>query len=137
VIALFWSDGLPLLLFDHTFRLGISPGIMFGWTIYLIAVEEIHWRVHLGGWLPPGLRAARTYHLAPHDVASERFNVFFPLFDLLFGNMRPPMNEIVLPSAADADLQPVPWALVVQETILYLWLIVLALDRRLLSPRMR
>jgi hypothetical protein len=136
VTALFWSNGLPLLALDHAFRMGISPGIMFGWTIYLIAVEEIHWRVHLGGWLPPGLRAARAYHLAHHDVASGRFNVFFPLFNCLFGNIQPPMEGIVLPPPANVE-EPFAWDLGVQETILYTWLIVLGLDHRLLSSRMR
>ena len=59
VTALFWSNGLPLLLLEHWLKLALAPGIMMGWAIYMIAVEEIHWRVHLGGWLPPGLALAR------------------------------------------------------------------------------
>lgn len=52
---------------------------------YYLAAEEMHWRIHLGGWLPPGLRALREYHLAHHDRPDARFNVFLPLFDWLFG----------------------------------------------------
>jgi len=108
---------------------------MTGWSLYLIAVEEIHWRIHLGGWLPPGLHAARQYHLAHHDIADGRFNVFSPLFDYLFGNIRPPMNEIVLPSAARLPSNPglVAWLVSARETILYLWLVLLAIDYRFFS----
>jgi hypothetical protein len=82
VTALFWSNGIPLLVLDRWLGLGVSPGIMTAWSFYLIAVEEIHWRIHLGGWLPPGLNAARGYHLAHHDIADGRFNVFFPLLSV-------------------------------------------------------
>lgn len=59
---------------------------LVGFTVYFISVEEIHWRIHLGGWLPPGLRRGREYHLAHHDIPDARFNVFLPIFDLVFGN---------------------------------------------------
>jgi hypothetical protein len=52
----------------------------------LITAEEIHWRIHLNGWLPRGLRFARAYHMSHHDIPNTRYNVFLPLFDLLFGN---------------------------------------------------
>jgi len=55
--------------------------------VYFIITEEVHWRIHLGGWLPPGLSAARAYHLRHHDTPDARFNVFLPIFDLLFGNL--------------------------------------------------
>jgi Fatty acid hydroxylase superfamily len=135
VTALFCFNGIPLLLLERWFRLGISPGILVGWTTYLVLVEEIHWRIHLGGWLPPGLCAARNYHLAHHDVAGGRFNVFLPVFDYLLGNILPPMDEIVLPPAAETahNSSRAPWFLLVQETVLYLWLVILAVDRRFLS----
>jgi len=133
VTALFWSNGIPLVIVDRWLGLGVSPGIMTAWTFYLIAVEEIHWRIHLGGWLPPGLNAAREYHLAHHDISDGRFNVFFPLFDYLFGNIRPPMNEIVLPPAAQLPFNPgmASWLAAARGTILYLWLVVLAIDYQL------
>ncbi len=134
VTALFWTNGIPLVLLDHWLALGMAPGIMVGWTLYLIAVEEIHWRVHLGGWLPPGLSAARDYHLAHHDVASGRFNVFFPLCDFLLGNIRPPIEQIVLPPAAPAhNAVESAWLLALQDTVLYVWLVILALDYRVFS----
>ncbi len=65
---------------------GILPGVFIGWTLYLIAAEEIHWRIHMDGWLPPALQSARAYHMSHHDIPNSRYNVFLPLFDLLFGN---------------------------------------------------
>ena len=78
-------ERLPLLI-DLVLGLGITPGIFIGWTVYLVTTEEIHWRIHMDGWLPPGLRFARAYHLQHHDVPNSRYNVFLPLFDSLFGN---------------------------------------------------
>src|SRR5438128_8942041 len=59
VAILFIINGLPVLAFDLLGRVGIGAGIMLGFTCYFVLVEEIHWRIHLGGWLPWGLRAAR------------------------------------------------------------------------------
>src|SRR5581483_1346762 len=67
---------------------GMLPGIFLGWAVYLITTEEIHWRIHMDGWLPPGIRYARAYHMSHHDVPNSRYNVFLPLFDLVFGNTR-------------------------------------------------
>jgi sterol desaturase/sphingolipid hydroxylase (fatty acid hydroxylase superfamily) len=61
-----------------------------GWTVYLIAAEEVHWRIHMDGWLPPGLRFARAYHMSHHDIPNARYNVFLPLFDCLLGNASVP-----------------------------------------------
>ena len=59
VTALFWSNGIPLLMLDRWLELGVSPCVMTGWSLYLIAVEEIHWRIHLGdGCLPVFVRRA-------------------------------------------------------------------------------
>jgi len=54
--------------------------------VYLIFTEEIHWQIHMNGWLPPGLRFARAYHLSHHDIPNRRYNVFLPLFDWLLGS---------------------------------------------------
>ena len=78
--------GIVMLLVDFLLSLRITAGIFIGWTVYLITAEEIHWRIHMKGWLPPGIRFARAYHMAHHDIPNIRYNVFLPLFDLLFGN---------------------------------------------------
>ncbi len=88
VALLFVVNGVPVVLLDWLAAFGVAPGMFVGFAAYVLAVEEIHWRVHVGGWLPPGLRAARGHHLSHHDRPDERFNVFLPLFDWLFGTTR-------------------------------------------------
>ncbi len=86
VAMLFAINGMVAVPIDFLLRLWLTPGIFVGWTVYLIAAEEIHWRIHMNGWLPPGLRLARAYHMRHHDIPNSRYNVFLPVFDLLFGN---------------------------------------------------
>src|SRR5256885_3744170 len=61
IAILFASNGIIVIVIDLLLGLGITPGIFVGWTVYLITAEEIHWRIHLNGWLPRGLRFARAY----------------------------------------------------------------------------
>jgi Fatty acid hydroxylase superfamily len=84
VVLLFVLNSAPVIAADLLLRLGAAPGILVGFAVYLILVEEVHWRIHVGGWLPPGLRAARAYHLAHHDRPDSRYNIFLPLFDRIF-----------------------------------------------------
>jgi hypothetical protein len=100
VVALFVGNGIVLLALGVSFHLRIAPGVLLGWAAYLIALEEVHWRLHMDEWMPPGLRFARSYHLSHHDIPNTRYNVFLPLFDFLFGNAK-----VVLPKS---PLQTVP-----------------------------
>jgi Fatty acid hydroxylase superfamily len=86
IALLFVSNGLVVIAADLLLGLRITPGIFVGWTTYLITAEEIHWRIHMDGWLPLGLRFARAYHMSHHDIPNTRYNVFLPIFDLMFGN---------------------------------------------------
>jgi hypothetical protein len=87
VVLLFVINGVPaFLLASLTRQWGILSGLFPGWAIYLVATEEIHWRIHMDGWLPPGLRFARAYHMSHHARPNSRYNVFLPLFDFLTGN---------------------------------------------------
>lgn len=86
VVALFAINGLPILAAHFLLGLGIAPGILLAFAVYYIVVEEIHWRIHLGEWLPPGLWGARAYHLEHHMCPKARFNIFLPLCDMLFGS---------------------------------------------------
>jgi hypothetical protein len=86
IAILFLSHGIVLLAGDAILRLGVTPGVLAGWTTYLIAAEEIHWRIHLGERLPVVLRWSRAYHFTHHDCPNARYNVFFPLFDFIFGS---------------------------------------------------
>ncbi len=83
IFLLFVANGAPIVAADLAFKLGIAPAMLIAFAIYFVAVEEIHWRFHLGGWLPASLSSAREHHLAHHDRPDGRFNVFFPLFDWL------------------------------------------------------
>jgi hypothetical protein len=85
IVLLFVINGFPALLVGFLLGLqGILCGVFLGWSLYLILCEEIHWRIHVNGWLPPGLHFARAYHMSHHDIPNSRYNVFLPLFDLLF-----------------------------------------------------
>lgn len=79
VVILFATNGVFALIISVPLGLwGTLSGIFAGWTIYIITAEEVHWRIHMNGWLPPGLRAARAYHMSHHDVSNSRYNVFLP-----------------------------------------------------------
>lgn len=88
VAALFAVNGFPVVIADLLFGLRIAPGILLAFATYFITVEEVHWRVHVGEWLPSGLRSARVHHLAHHARPYARFNIFLPLWDLVFGTAR-------------------------------------------------
>ena len=87
IAILFASNGIIVIFIDFLLGLGIAPGIFVGWSAYLITAEEIHWRIHMKEWLPPGLRFARAYHMGHHEIPNIRYNVFLPIFDFLFGNI--------------------------------------------------
>lgn len=108
IIPLFLSNGLLIITIDRLLDLRITPGIMVGWSLYLIAAEEIHWRIHLQEWLPPGLRFARAYHMGHHDIPNARYNVFLPLFDFVFGNSRIPLTQVRFPSIPRDSNGPAP-----------------------------
>jgi hypothetical protein len=125
VAILFAINGIPALIADVCLGLQVAPGILVGFSLYLIGVEEIHWRIHLGGWLPPGLGWAREYHMAHHDIPTGRYNVFFPVFDLVFGNIRPPLEQTQAAAMARSIPAGAPgedgWVLALEEAILCLW----------------
>ncbi len=125
VAILFWTNGIPTAIADLIFHWGVAPGILTGYSLYLIVVEEIHWRIHLGGWLPAGLRWARTYHLAHHDIPDGRYNVFFPVFDFIFGNIRPPLDQTLAAEMARTvpDGNTTAWAAALEQAILWVWLV--------------
>ena len=83
VVALFFANAIPFLFLAWIFRNGWVAGMFVSFAAYYIAFEEIHWRSHMGGWLPRWLRPAARHHLLHHAHDSGRFNVFLPLFDWL------------------------------------------------------
>jgi len=97
VLVLFLGNAAPLFLVYHFWRLDIAPGGLFAFTIYYLLYEEIHWRFHLGGWLPGWMQGARHHHLLHHGDFEGRYNVFLPVCDWIFqhrawkrGVMMPP-----------------------------------------------
>ena len=87
ILLLYVINGVPAVLISVLFGLqSVLSGVFVGWTVYLIVTEEIHWRIHMNGWLPPGLQSARAYHMSHHDIPNSRYNVFLPLFDVVCGN---------------------------------------------------
>jgi fatty acid hydroxylase family protein len=88
VIGLFVVNAAPVAFVDWRFHFGCAPGVLIAFSLYFIATEEIHWRIHLGGWLPPGLERARKFHMSHHRRPQSRFAVFMPLFDWLLGTTR-------------------------------------------------
>jgi len=81
VVALFFANAAPFLFLQWSFRNSWTAGVFASFTIYYIAFEEIHWRSHMGGWLPLWLRPAARHHLLHHAHDTGRYNVFLPLFD--------------------------------------------------------
>lgn len=99
VAVLFAINAVPVAAIEWVFRAGLGPGMLVAFSLYFIAFEEIHWRVHLGvpqnrpgrkerAPLPSWLESARRHHLSHHAHAEERFNVFLPLFDWLLGSKK-------------------------------------------------
>lgn len=84
VVLVFALNALPVLVLELFLRFGLAVGIFAGFTLYFIAYEEIHWRFHLGGWLPGFLRATRNHHMLHHGGFEGRYNVFLPIFDWIF-----------------------------------------------------
>jgi hypothetical protein len=81
VVALFIANAIPFLIFEWITHAGWVAGIFPSFALYYIAFEEIHWRSHMGGWLPRWVRPAARHHLRHHARDDGRFNVFLPIFD--------------------------------------------------------
>jgi hypothetical protein len=81
VVALFFANAAPFLFLQWLSRNAWTAGVFASFTIYYIAFEEIHWRTHMGGWLPKWLRPAARHHMLHHARDTGRFNVFLPMFD--------------------------------------------------------
>ena len=84
-ILLFVVNIIPFLIADYFTASHLWPVALTIFVLYFLALEWIHWRIHLGVWVPWG----RSHHLKHHDWPSGRFNVWLPLFDTLFRTRRP------------------------------------------------
>jgi hypothetical protein len=133
VAFLFAANGIPALLVDSWLGLGVAPGILTGFSLYLILVEEIHWQVHLGGWIP-FLRRIREYHMAHHDIPNGRYNVFFPFFDYVFGRIQPAFESTHgLTMARDVmalDAESGVFGGALTQAVLWVWLVGVTIGAR-------
>lgn len=84
VVALFVGNAIPFFLLDHFLHARLAPGALFAFTVYYLLYEEVHWRFHLGGWLPHWMQPARQHHLRHHGDFEGRYNVFLPVCDWIF-----------------------------------------------------
>src|SRR5258706_819559 len=87
VVALFCANALPFLVLERIFKNGWVAGAFVSFALYYIAFEEIHWRTHMGGWLPGWLVPAARHHLRHHADDTGQFNVFLPMFDWLLARL--------------------------------------------------
>ncbi len=83
------ANAVPFLFLQWIFHAGWMAGVFASFAIYYIAFEEIHWRSHMGGWLPKWLRPAARHHLLHHARDTGRFNVFLPIFDWVAQSFKP------------------------------------------------
>jgi hypothetical protein len=90
VVALFLANSAPFLILQWVFRNRWTAGMFIAFTLYYIAFEEIHWRTHMGGWLPRRLRFAARHHLLHHTHEAGEYNVFLPIVDWVVEGVRPP-----------------------------------------------
>jgi len=83
-VLVFVLNALPVLALEFFFRPELAVGVFAGFTLYFISYEEIHWRFHIGGWIPGWMRAARHHHMLHHGGFEGRYNVFLPVCDWIF-----------------------------------------------------
>lgn len=81
IVILFSVNAVPFVFLPR-----ILPGVLIGFVLYFIVMEEIHRRAHTSGWIPETWRKHHMLHHGHGFNANEdtNFNIFFPLFDWLF-----------------------------------------------------
>jgi len=85
VVIMFVANGVPIVALNLLLDARLAPGMLVAFAVYFIVTEEVHWRYHIGGWLPSLLRSERQHHLAHHDIPNADFAIFAPVFDCVFG----------------------------------------------------
>jgi hypothetical protein len=83
VISLFAINSIPFLVLDFFTHIRITPIVVLAFVIYVLTLEEVHWRIHMYQWVPFGAK----HHLDHHDAANRHYNVFIPLFDWILGTL--------------------------------------------------
>jgi Fatty acid hydroxylase len=83
VVLVFALNSPAVFLLEGLLHAGLAAGMFAGFTLYYVAYEEIHWRIHFGG-LPRWMAFSRRHHMLHHGDFPGRNNVFLPIFDWLF-----------------------------------------------------
>ena len=84
VVLVFALNAPPVFAVGRWIDAGLAAGIFAGFTVYYVLYEEIHWRIHFGGWLPRWMLFARRHHMLHHGGFAGHYNVFLPIFDWAF-----------------------------------------------------
>jgi len=84
VVLVFALNAPPVLAVGRWLDGALAAGTFAGFTLYYVLYEEIHWRLHFGGWLPRWMHFARRHHMLHHGDFPGRYNVFLPIFDCIF-----------------------------------------------------
>lgn len=88
--AMFIINCVPTVLLSLWTGIHFAAPVMVAFVAYVLLTEEVHWRVHMGGYVPD---AIKRYHLSHHGVgvkptgARTKFNIFLPVFDWIFGTI--------------------------------------------------
>ena len=90
------TTGMFVVNVIPTIALALWTGVHFAapmilaFVAYVLTTEEVHWRVHMGGYVPAIIK---RYHLSHHSIganptgARTKYNIFLPLFDWIFGTI--------------------------------------------------
>lgn len=86
-LGVYGLNALPVILMDRLWlHNGVSAVVLTAFVLYVVLIEEIHWRVHLNLWVPFGV--GRVHHMQHHGLGDRNFNVCFPIMDWLFGTAK-------------------------------------------------
>jgi hypothetical protein len=89
-MGMFVVNWTPVLIADLFLKIGFSAPVLFAFVLYVLVMEEVHWRIHENEWVP---EAWRRYHYGHHGIGQgatggrSKYNIFLPIFDWLFGTL--------------------------------------------------
>lgn len=83
--GMFIVNWCPMMALDLYLHWGFSGPLLISFVAYVLFMEEAHWRIHTGEWLP--FNMGRVYHLDHHTRPRGKFNIFLPIFDWVFGTL--------------------------------------------------
>jgi sterol desaturase/sphingolipid hydroxylase (fatty acid hydroxylase superfamily) len=88
IVIMFAVNAIPFLLLEWGFDIRVLSGVLIGFVVYFILMEEVHRRAHTDiGRIPSSWRTHHMLHHGHGPNANEdtNFNIFCPVFDWLLG----------------------------------------------------